>query len=147
MCSYLSYNNIFVLIFSAAYYYMDTPAKKRKIESMFTKFMFEIYIYYCIACCICPETWTTLVAELPPGMLDLGISDLPKILATKGSLSTFCDLDGDMQKYWLSKLLGDDSPLIDVIIELAKVSAVEVLIYVLVHELFIFDEGKTSNAK
>ena len=51
-----------------------------------------------------------------------GIDNLPGLLLKKGPLSSFCTLDEEMQEHMLSKVLGEASPLIPLIKELAQVS-------------------------
>lgn len=62
--------------------------------------------------------------ELPTDMVE-GIDNLPRLLLKKGPLSSFCMMDDEVQEFVLSIVLGEASPLITLILERAKVSAVQ----------------------
>ena len=54
-----------------------------------------------------------------------GRDDLPGLLSTLGPLSAFCKMSDKGQHNWLNTELGEASPLKTLILERAKVSAVQ----------------------
>lgn len=75
------------------------------------------------------------MTRIPKEMLE-GLNDVPRLLSKRGPLSSFLTLDEGFQKYWLSTVLGDESPLIPEILHLSTVSVVRYS-HIPVHELFI----------
>lgn len=94
-----------------------TPSKKRKIESTLQ----NSCVCYCNTYCICSGTWESVVKDLPPEAVE-GIDNLPVLLSRKGPLSGFSSMDEDVQKFFLCSVLGEESPLIPLLMEGAKVS-------------------------
>ena len=67
------------------------------------------------------ETWESLVKGLPPAMTE-GIN-LSQLLSKEGSLSSFCGMSERAQNLILCSVLGEESPLIQLIMEGTKVRA------------------------
>ena len=64
-----------------------------------------------------PETWHTLVKELPQDMVG-NIQNLPELLDTGGSFSIFHQLPKTGQEGVLNNVLGDGSPLVAAIMHI-----------------------------
>ena len=92
-----------------------TPSKRKVC------WLKSIYTWYCNTCCICSETWESVVRALPTDMVQ-SISNFPTLLYKMASFSSFCTVDSELQGTMLSAVLGDESPLISRIKEIAQVS-------------------------